>query len=174
MASVLQITPPDAIRRIQRVQTATIVWMRVEAAVSLQAALKNGEIRCGDYNANELIERAAEVFAAEFIYPEQEFLKCAESHRLVPGKVTPETVVEFKRVCGAPVSYRFLTKRLASDTARQRRQARSHRAEGRRARLPTLSRRLPTHAGLPRRFAQVLVGTFPNRGHERSVRRLRA
>jgi Zn-dependent peptidase ImmA (M78 family) len=77
-----------------------------------QAALKNGEIRCGDYNANELIEKAAEVFAAEFIYPEQEFLKCAESHRLVPGKVTPETVVEFKRVCGAPVSYKFLTKRL--------------------------------------------------------------
>lgn len=77
-----------------------------------QAALKNGEIRCGDYNANELIEKTAEVFAAEFIYPEQEFLKCAESHRLVPGKVTPETVVEFKRVCGAPVSYKFLTKRL--------------------------------------------------------------
>ena len=77
-----------------------------------QAALKNGEIRCGDYNANELIEKAAEVFAAEFIYPEQEFLKCAESHHLVPGKVTPETVVQLKRVCGAPVSYKFLTKRL--------------------------------------------------------------
>ena len=77
-----------------------------------QSVLKNGEIRCGDYNANELIEKAAEVFAAEFIYPEQEFLKCAESLRLVHGRVTPETVVEFKRVCGAPVSYKFLTKRL--------------------------------------------------------------
>lgn len=38
MASVLQIASPDAIRRIQRVQTVTIVWMSVEAAVSLFAA----------------------------------------------------------------------------------------------------------------------------------------
>src|ERR1700733_13324994 len=38
MASVLQIAPPDAIRRIQRVQTVTMVWMSVEAAVSLFAA----------------------------------------------------------------------------------------------------------------------------------------
>jgi hypothetical protein len=38
MASVLQIAPPDAIRRIQRVQTVTIVWISVEALVSLFAA----------------------------------------------------------------------------------------------------------------------------------------
>ena len=38
MASVLQIASPDAVRRIQRVQTITIVWMSVEAAVSLFAA----------------------------------------------------------------------------------------------------------------------------------------
>jgi divalent metal cation (Fe/Co/Zn/Cd) transporter len=38
MASVLQIGSPDAIRRIQRVQTVTIVWMSVEALVSLFAA----------------------------------------------------------------------------------------------------------------------------------------
>lgn len=38
MASVLQITAPNAIRRIQRVQTVTIAWMSVEAAVSLFAA----------------------------------------------------------------------------------------------------------------------------------------
>jgi len=38
MASVLQIAPPDAVRRIQRVQIVTIVWMSVEAAVSLFAA----------------------------------------------------------------------------------------------------------------------------------------
>jgi divalent metal cation (Fe/Co/Zn/Cd) transporter len=38
MASVLQIAPPDAIRRIQRVQTVTIAWMSVEAGVSLFAA----------------------------------------------------------------------------------------------------------------------------------------
>ena len=38
MASVVQIAPPDAIRRIQRVQTLTIAWMSVEAVVSLFAA----------------------------------------------------------------------------------------------------------------------------------------
>jgi divalent metal cation (Fe/Co/Zn/Cd) transporter len=41
MASVLQIAPPDAIRRIHRVQTVTIVWMTVEAAVSLFAAWRS-------------------------------------------------------------------------------------------------------------------------------------
>jgi divalent metal cation (Fe/Co/Zn/Cd) transporter len=35
---VLQIAPPNAIRRIQRVQTIIIGWMSVEAAVSLFAA----------------------------------------------------------------------------------------------------------------------------------------
>ena len=38
MASVMQISAPDAIRRIQRVQAVTIAWMSVEAAVSLFAA----------------------------------------------------------------------------------------------------------------------------------------
>jgi divalent metal cation (Fe/Co/Zn/Cd) transporter len=38
MASVVQIAPTDAIRRIQRVQTVTIAWMSVEALVSLFAA----------------------------------------------------------------------------------------------------------------------------------------
>jgi divalent metal cation (Fe/Co/Zn/Cd) transporter len=38
MASALQIASADAIRRIQRVQTVTMAWMSVEAAVSLFAA----------------------------------------------------------------------------------------------------------------------------------------
>jgi divalent metal cation (Fe/Co/Zn/Cd) transporter len=38
MASVLQIPVQDTIRRIQRIQTVTIVWMAVEAGVSLSAA----------------------------------------------------------------------------------------------------------------------------------------
>jgi divalent metal cation (Fe/Co/Zn/Cd) transporter len=38
MASVLQIASPEITRRIQRVQIVTIVWMSVEAAVSLFAA----------------------------------------------------------------------------------------------------------------------------------------
>ena len=35
---MLQVASPDAIRRIQRVQTVTIAWMSVEATVSLFAA----------------------------------------------------------------------------------------------------------------------------------------
>jgi Zn-dependent peptidase ImmA (M78 family) len=77
-----------------------------------QSLLVNGEIRCGDYNANELIEKAAEVFAAEFIYPSQEFVDCTKSLGLKIGEVTKEQVVELKRGCGAPVSYKFLQKRL--------------------------------------------------------------
>jgi divalent metal cation (Fe/Co/Zn/Cd) transporter len=38
MASALQVATPDTIRRIQQVQTVTIAWMSVEAAVSLFAA----------------------------------------------------------------------------------------------------------------------------------------
>jgi hypothetical protein len=38
MASVLQSASPDAIRGIQRIQTVTIAWISVEAAVSLFAA----------------------------------------------------------------------------------------------------------------------------------------
>ena len=38
VASILHIPTPDAIRRIQRVQTVTIAWMSVEAVVSLFAA----------------------------------------------------------------------------------------------------------------------------------------
>ena len=38
MASALQIATPDATRRIRRVQTITVAWMGVEAAVSLVAA----------------------------------------------------------------------------------------------------------------------------------------
>lgn len=35
---MLQVVPPDAVRRIQRVQSVTIAWMSVEAAISLFAA----------------------------------------------------------------------------------------------------------------------------------------
>ncbi len=77
-----------------------------------QSLLVNGQIRCGNYNANELIEKAAEVFAAEFIYPSKEFLDYAKSIGLKIGEVTKEQVVELKRGCGAPVSYTFLQKRL--------------------------------------------------------------
>jgi hypothetical protein len=64
------------------------------------------------------------------------------------------------------------TRISASGTARQRRQARSHWAEGRRARLLPLSRRLSSHAELPGWSFEVLARAQPESGHERPVRRL--
>jgi Zn-dependent peptidase ImmA (M78 family) len=74
--------------------------------------IENGAIKCGDYNANELIEKTAEVFAAEFIYPETEFLDLVDSVQIQKGKCTKEQVVDLKRASSACISYQFLQKRL--------------------------------------------------------------
>jgi Zn-dependent peptidase ImmA (M78 family) len=74
--------------------------------------IENGEIRCGDYNANQGIEIGAEVFAAEFIYPEEEFNSCVERLGIELTKCSAQDVVRLKRECGACVSYQFLRKRL--------------------------------------------------------------
>ena len=73
-------------------------------------ALGTGVIHCGDYDANELIEKGAEVFAAEFIYPEAEF--AADLQQSGVNVRQAADVVEFKRLCKATVSYRFICKRL--------------------------------------------------------------
>ncbi len=74
--------------------------------------LSKGGMRCGDYNANQVIEIAAEVFAAEFIYPEHEFLAFVKRLGIEVGAVEPQQIVEIKRGCTATVSYKFLQKRL--------------------------------------------------------------
>lgn len=74
--------------------------------------IQDGRLKCGDYNANEAIEIAAEVFAAEFIYPEDEFVACVDALGIQSGSCTPEDVVRLKRTCNAVVSYQFLSKRL--------------------------------------------------------------
>jgi Zn-dependent peptidase ImmA (M78 family) len=76
-----------------------------------QELIRAGIIKCGDYNANELVEKGAEVFAAEFIYPEDEFLYDAK--KCQPANWTAEDVVRFKRDhCRAKVSYKFIRKGL--------------------------------------------------------------
>lgn len=75
-----------------------------------RAALGAGVIDCGDYCANELIEKGAEVFAAEFIYPEVEFEGDLDNLGLTVTRAAD--VVAFKRSCRARVSYRFICKRL--------------------------------------------------------------
>jgi len=76
-----------------------------------QEIIRNGVVPCGDYNRNQPIEIGAEVFAAEFIYPEEEF----KNDILLLGISTwrAEDVVRLKRNCKAKVSYQYLTKRLA-------------------------------------------------------------
>jgi Zn-dependent peptidase ImmA (M78 family) len=73
--------------------------------------IEEGKIECDAYNANRQIEVGAEIFAAEFIFPEEEFLACALQIGL-PTQISPEDIVRFKRECRAPVSYTFLQKRF--------------------------------------------------------------
>jgi len=75
-----------------------------------RSELGAGVIHCGDYDANELIEKGAEVFAAEFIYPEAEFADDLTDMRITIRQ--PSDVVDIRRSCKAKVSYRFICKRL--------------------------------------------------------------
>lgn len=75
-----------------------------------RTALGNGVIHCGDYNANQEIEIGAEVFAAEFLYPESEFANDVAA--LAISNWQAEDIVRFKRGCKAKVSYTFICKRL--------------------------------------------------------------
>lgn len=75
-----------------------------------QDDISKGKINCGDYNQNELIEIGAEVFAAEFLYPENEFSQDIQYSRI--STWTPNAVVIFKKHCKAKVSYQFICKRL--------------------------------------------------------------
>lgn len=75
-------------------------------------SILEGRHECGKYNENEKIEIGAEVFAAQFIYPDAEMLQRLEDLGVQKGTCTPEAIVRFKRSCGAVVSYQFLLKRL--------------------------------------------------------------
>lgn len=75
-----------------------------------QELLRSGFIGCGDFNRNDILEIGAEVFAAEFIYPEAESLE--DIHISGINDWTPENIVKFKRNCKVKISYQFLCKRL--------------------------------------------------------------
>lgn len=77
-----------------------------------QDKIINGEIVCGDYNENRTIEVGAEIFAAEFIYPEAEMLSDCEKFGIDCSNCTQENVVKFKIDCKVPISYTFLEKRF--------------------------------------------------------------
>jgi Zn-dependent peptidase ImmA (M78 family) len=77
-----------------------------------QELIGSGEIECGDYNAHEVIEIAAEVFAAEFIYPQIEMRQLISQLGITSLNCTKETIIDFKRACPAHVSYTFILKRF--------------------------------------------------------------
>mgnify|MGYP001587719945 CR=1 FL=1 len=64
------------------------------------------------YGEEPLIEKSAEVFAAEFLWPENEFFGALSGFGLTKENCTPENVVRFKSSMGVPVSYTFIKKRL--------------------------------------------------------------
>lgn len=72
----------------------------------------NCEFACGDYNANKSIEVGAEVFAAEFLFPELEMKQSLINFGLTDSTCTPEKIVEYKKNCGASISYQYIVKRL--------------------------------------------------------------
>lgn len=72
-----------------------------------------GELSCcRKYEEEPLIEKTAEVFAAEYIWPEADFLSMAQDFGLKKGSCAAEQVIAFKRNVSLPVSYTFITKRL--------------------------------------------------------------
>jgi Zn-dependent peptidase ImmA (M78 family) len=74
--------------------------------------IQSGQIECGDYNAHEVIEKAAEVFAAEFVYPETEMKALISELGISNTDCSPKRIVEFKQACRACVSYTFIVKRF--------------------------------------------------------------
>lgn len=75
--------------------------------------IAGGKMQCGDYNANKEIEIAAEIFAAEFLFPESEMRSFLDQLGIKPGECTPEKIVDIKRNSPVPISYIFARKRLA-------------------------------------------------------------
>jgi Zn-dependent peptidase ImmA (M78 family) len=76
-----------------------------------QKNILSGKMICGDYTANEAIEKGAEVFAAEFIYPESAVCKEWKDFGL-PRDCSAADIVRFMLHIKRPISYKTLTKRL--------------------------------------------------------------
>jgi Zn-dependent peptidase ImmA (M78 family) len=73
---------------------------------------KVGPLLCGTNDRIPRIEIGAEVFAAEFIYPEKDFVyDLFRLLRAMPQGVTPELLTELKRKTQTTLSYGALAKR---------------------------------------------------------------
>jgi Zn-dependent peptidase ImmA (M78 family) len=73
---------------------------------------KSGGILCRTNEQTRRVEVGAEVFAAELIYPEKDFVyDLFRLGRGMPQTVSPELLVELKRKTGTTLSYAALAKR---------------------------------------------------------------
>ena len=66
---------------------------------------------CSDRNAHEHIEIGAEIFAAELIFPEEDFVAALDAKGIKSGQCTPEIIVHLKRETRTTLSYAGLSKR---------------------------------------------------------------
>ena len=66
---------------------------------------------CSERNANEHIEIGAEIFAAELIFPEEDFVTALDSKGIALGHCTPDAIVRLKRETQTTLSYAGLAKR---------------------------------------------------------------
>lgn len=71
-------------------------------------------LACQDLAWDRAPERevGAEIFAAEFIYPETEFIDDIQSLGLSKETCSVETIIAAKRAAVPPISYQFMLKRL--------------------------------------------------------------
>ena len=69
-----------------------------------------GIVAC--YDEKPLVEKSAEVFAAEFIWPESMFLNDLRTLGITKINCSPQKIVQFKRQFNMPVKYKFIRKRL--------------------------------------------------------------
>lgn len=68
-------------------------------------------IICADRNQTEQIEIGAEVFAAEFLYPDQDFREDLLQMGVKPGECTAEDLVRLKHERQATLSYQGMAKK---------------------------------------------------------------
>ncbi len=66
---------------------------------------------CSDRNIDQHIEIGAEIFAAEFIFPEADFVKALSEKGVTTGTCTAHAIVHLKRTTRTTLSYTGLAKR---------------------------------------------------------------
>ena len=72
----------------------------------------NPDFQCSfSLDTKAMIEIGAEVFAAEFLFPESEFVRLLGDNGVTPGACTPEHLVRLKHETRTTLSYQGLAKR---------------------------------------------------------------